>query len=125
MAVDINSFRLDFPQFEDAAQYSDARIQRALDRAALRIDETVWGTLYDEGLSYLAAYLLSDAELSNVSGGNSVGGMKSASIADEFSATFSEQSSSTTSSSRNMASNRYGAAYLELEHQVVVPLRIC
>lgn len=123
MAFSISNFRIDFPQFEDPAFFSDALVQRASERASLRIDEATWGSLYNEGLSYLTAYLLSESQISKISGGNSIGGVKSVSITNEASYTFSEQASG-GNSERQMASNRYGAAYLDLEKQVILPLRI-
>ncbi|MEM9214071.1 MAG: DUF4054 domain-containing protein [Cyanobacteria bacterium P01_F01_bin.150] len=123
MAFDVSDFRLDFPQFADPSVYSDAQLIRASERAALRVDETVWGDLYDEGISYLAAYLLSDAEISRQSSGNSVGGMRSASIAGEVSVSFSDNSSASSSSS-NLSTNRYGQEFLELQQQVVIPVRV-
>lgn len=120
MSIDVSVFRIDFPQFENPANFSETRIVRASKRAALQINEAQWGTLYSEGLSYLTAYILSDSEIAKSSGGNSVGGMKSSSIAGEVSVTFSEQSS--VNSNSKMMSNQYGAYFLELKKLTIIPV---
>jgi len=58
MAVAVSDFRVDHPQFANSTTYPDSTISRALTRAGLRMNADVWGDLYDEGQSLLAAHLL-------------------------------------------------------------------
>jgi len=61
-----------FPEFSSV---SDARIQLFIDDAELEVDETRWGDLYDKGVSYLTAHLLTIGESTAGQTGGTVGGV--------------------------------------------------
>jgi len=62
MAATVGEFRVRFPEFSDPVDYPDARIQMALDDAAMFMgtNEQRWcnSGKYDLAQSYLAAHLL-------------------------------------------------------------------
>lgn len=58
MAVDLAGFRTRFPEFV-LGTYGDARVQLALDDAALQINVGLWGNKAELGQYYLAAHALS------------------------------------------------------------------
>jgi len=57
MTVTAASLIAEFPEF-DLDGSNTAIIQAKIDAATLRTDATVWGTMRDEGIKYLAAHLL-------------------------------------------------------------------
>lgn len=48
-------FRVQYPEFVSAP---DPYVQAFLDRAALRVDRGIWGTIADEGHGLLTAHLM-------------------------------------------------------------------
>lgn len=58
MALDPSAFRAIFPEFSDTTAYPDARVQFALNEAALRLLPQVWGGLLDTGTAYFVAHRL-------------------------------------------------------------------
>jgi hypothetical protein len=64
-------FKSRFPEF---STIDDSRIQLFLDDAELEISQTVWGKLYDKGISYLTAHELSMATATE---NGKTGGLKS------------------------------------------------
>jgi hypothetical protein len=58
VAVSVQSFKNAFSEYRKA---DDAEVQAKLNFARQRIDETVWGDKYDQGVMYLTAHLLAVA----------------------------------------------------------------
>jgi len=55
MAVDVDTFREAFPEFEPA---TPEMIRRAIAQATSRVDSAVWRDKTDSGIEWLAAHLL-------------------------------------------------------------------
>lgn len=76
MAVTSTSFKDHFPEFNDA---TDDLVNLHLADAVLRVPASIWGTLTDHGVKYLAAHTLAlspwgrHARLVNDSGGTVYG----------------------------------------------------
>lgn len=122
MAVDLDTFRLDFPQFTET---SDTVISRSLDRAADRLDEADWGDLYDEAQGLFAAHLLALSVQAVQTGGAASGGISSINISGEYSISYGSGSGS--GSSRVVGSlelTKYGQEFLQLRDSVIPTIRI-
>lgn len=58
MAILVDSFRGSFPEFDDAAVYSDPEIQWWIDLGANLLSVARWGNLFDAGQSLFVAHNL-------------------------------------------------------------------
>lgn len=120
MAVTVAQFRIDFPQFADDTAYPDSNIERSLTRSALRLDSTVWGSLYDEAQSYLAAHLLAVSGSANLTQGL-IGQVTTITIPGEISVSGGSGSSG---SSSGYSSTTYGQQFEELQKLIYGGVRI-
>lgn len=121
MAVTTAEFKIDFPQFSST---SDPLIERFLTKAANRISASVYGALYNDAQGYLAAHLLTVAERGKQSGGAVTTGIRSKSITGHYSVDFAVAEGSDIAGSSSYQSTAYGREFLNIQCQVVVPVRI-
>ena len=117
MAVTIPHFKQDFPQF---CHLPNGDIERALTRAALRINSAIFGDLYDEAHGALAAHYLALGQRGNIGGGDTSGPVKRRRI-DGWGEVEYEDS---TESSYGLESTVYGQQFLEIQRIKVLPVRI-
>lgn len=129
-AITLEDFRIDYPEFDSV---QDARIERAIVRASARIDETVFGNLYEEATGLYAAYLLSislEAEnTANTQGvaSLSLGKVKTISTQGEGSVTYADAPSDSAGGkggSAELQDNPYGQRFETLKRSVLMPSRI-
>jgi hypothetical protein len=125
MAVTVDTFTTDYPQF---LATETETIERALSRAALRISAAQWGALYEEGQSLLAAHLLTiaaEATATDGKGQGVAGGVSSISVDGDISVSYADASyARSQQGSSNYDSTIYGRDFLQLQRQVIVPVRI-
>jgi len=67
MAITPTDFKARFPEF---SLIDDVRVQIFIDDAALEMSESAWNILYNKGLAYLTAHLLTIANKSEANGGS-------------------------------------------------------
>lgn len=123
MAVTPASFKSDFDEFNTL---DDAKIQIFLNRAALRLDESAWGKFYDEGLSWLTAYLLDAAGVASSSTGQNQSKSnlptkrkKVDGLEIEY---FDAGAAKITSISSPYNSSHYGRQFLEVQSLAISPV---
>lgn len=90
----------------------DARIETFIEFAAARLDPTVWGTLYSQGVAYLAAHLMAMAP--------TAGGAPPGPITSEKALTVARSYGMPTVDPGDYAYLRsgYGASYLQLRSEL-------
>ena len=125
MAVTAASFKVVYPEF---ASETDVRIDLFLGKAALLVNETKWGSLYDEGIETLTAHKLARAnEAAGSDNGKGKGQLVSKDIKDHVSLTYAKEdqgSSSKSSSESEYSTTIYGKQYLALFRRVSLPITI-
>jgi len=118
MALTSAQFAADYPQF---AETSPTQIERALTRAALRINEAKYGALYDEAHGALAAHILAVSSLADLAGGASTGPIKRIDVEDDYVIEFGGGSGESKS---GLESTSYGQQFLEIQRLVILPINI-
>lgn len=108
--MDVTTFQSIFPQF---ASEGSTRVQFFLNLAANEMDQTAWGALFDAGQGYLAAHLLSVA---NMSASGAVSSRKTDELQISYRAPGGDSALSLTP---------YGAQYLELLHSLPSAVGFC
>ena len=113
MATTAALFKARFPEF---ASVADARVELFLADAALVMDTTIWGDVYDLGQSYLTAHYLSLAESSAASGGSTaVSGPVTGRTVDGVSVTYGTSTAiGTSSNAAYWQQTVYGQRYATL-----------
>jgi hypothetical protein len=122
MAVTVDQFVVDFPQF---ASTDEDAIESALATAALMIDATAWGTLADRALGLLTAHMLALRAQATLSGGRSTGNLTGVSIPSEVSYQFSNTATAASKSGDDgLKTTSYGQEFVQLRQFAIVPFRI-
>lgn len=113
-----------FPQFGDSTEYSNERIQTALDDAALEL--TGWGSdaLYTRGHALLAAHMLALGAIAAQSEGSNTGGVAGVNIPGQASIQFAQNAVSTAAKETGYSATRYGVEFYQLQKKVITPIRI-
>lgn len=104
MAVAYTDVQALNPQF---AALTEGRIDPFLASARRRVNQAYWGTLYDDGVLYLAAHLLAEAERSS-----GQAGPVTAMAAGAVSASFAAPASAAVPA--HYASTQYGVTFYSL-----------
>ncbi len=117
MAVDVTGFRTRFPEFASTADYSDARVQLALDDAALQINRSLWGNKADLGTYYLAAHALVVNDSAFDSGGGS--GPVTQESVGQVSRSYAAPGASEVEAMGDLAWTKYGKLYWRLKRQIL------
>lgn len=109
MAVTVATFKIRFPEF---ASIEDEVIQMFIDDSSLFVNENIWDTKYDLGVSYRAAHEL--AIYNNTSAGNSeASGPITGQSVDGVSISFGS-SNKITDETMYLSSTIYGQKYLAM-----------
>ena len=103
-----------FPEF---ANEVDERIDIFLSDAETFVVDTVWGKLYDQGIAYLTAHLLSLSS-KTASGDESPSAEVASESVDGVSVSYA--TSQTVGSDSYYASTQYGKTYLALRSQIAL-----
>lgn len=123
-AATVQNVRDYFPQFESTAEYSETRVQSALDRAALEIIQYVDDPLYTEGHALLAAHKLALGAIAAQSQGSNTGGVAGINIPGQASIQFAQNPTTRLGADSGYGSTRYGVDFLEWMKKVSVGIRI-
>lgn len=107
MTVTTVTLKALFPEF--SAQ-SDQRVQSFLDMATRRVDTGVFGTLFDDAVSFLTAHMLTKAILTQSGGGLIVTTEK----VGDLERSYAQHGAGAT----GYASTAYGAEFLKLRRAV-------
>ncbi|MEL7494813.1 MAG: DUF4054 domain-containing protein [Cyanobacteria bacterium J06554_11] len=125
MTVTATSFKVVYPEFSTE---SDERVDIFLGKSALLVNQTKWGSLYDEGIETLTAHKLARAnEAAGSSNGKGVGQLVSKNINDHISLSYARESSESSSNSTSQSeysTTIYGKQYLALINRGVLPITI-
>lgn len=121
MTVTIESFKEDFDEFGGVP---DAKVRRAMERAARCMDQSEWGQWYDDGLSYLTAYHLEKAGLVGSEGEPNApemaGQTKRLRVEKQYEVEFFDSNTpQTTFTKSTLNSSAYGREFLELQRTAV------
>lgn len=112
------NFKTRFPEFSTV---DDTRIQLFIDDAELEISKTVWGKLYDKGVSYLTAHELSMATATE--NGKS-GGLKSEASKSVGNVSVSYASLNYNEYDNYYTTTAYGKKFIDMKNKVKVG-KIC
>lgn len=123
MSVSVSGFRARFPEFAEA-DFPDARVDLALEDAALQINAGVWRGKADLGMYYLAAHTLAieGAAFGGTGGSVPAGPVASETVGDvsrSFVSAGASSSSSSSSANDDLAWTKYGQVYARMRRMVV------
>ena len=107
--ITYSDFTIDFPEFADAAKYSQVRVERAIARASTQVDNEI-GTA-PELIGYLAAHILAISSPGTV-GGAGTGAISSLSVSGEYSVTYAGETQGTGNNPLN--ATPYGREFQRL-----------
>lgn len=110
MAVTPTSLKARFPAL---AGYDDDRLTLVIAEGALELDEDEWGTLYETGLTYIAAHL---AVTTTSPGGESAAGPVASRSVGSVSVSYAVAADSSAVSLNDSA---YGKRFAELRRRVL------
>lgn len=97
-------------RFTEFASVEDTRVQLFIDDAELEMSESAWGNIYDKGLAYLTAHLLTISDLTASGNSGSLNALASRAV-DGVSESFATP---TMDDNNNIASTSYGQEYARL-----------
>ena len=121
MAVDVDQFQIDFPQF---ANTDTDLIDSAIATALLMAGETEWGPLATRAQSLLTAHMLALQAQAAATEGRNTGNLTGISIPSEVSMQFAQTASFGGKGEEGLKTTSYGQEFLQLRMFKVLPFRI-
>jgi hypothetical protein len=123
MAVDVDQFQIDFPQF---ANTDTDLIDSAIATALLMADATAWGDLATRAQSLLTAHMLALQAQAAATDGRSTGNLTGISIPSEVSLSFSNTATAATGNTGDagLKATTYGQEFLQLRQFRFLPFMI-
>jgi hypothetical protein len=123
MAVDVDQFQIDFPQF---ANTDTDLIDSAIATAMLMADTTAWGGLATRAQSLLTAHMLALQSQAAATDGRNTGNLTGISIPNEVSMSYSNTATAATANSGDsgLKATTYGQEFLQLRQFKFVPFMI-
>jgi hypothetical protein len=121
MAVDVDQFQIDFPQF---ANTDTDLIDSAIATALLMAGETEWGQLATRAQSLLAAHMLALQAQAAATEGRNTGNLTGISIPSEVSMQFAQTASFGGKGEEGLKTTSYGQEFLQLRMFKILPFRI-
>ena len=121
-------FAIDYPEFAAIAQ---SKVERALNRAIARVDETAWGRFADEAVGLLTAHFLAiGPDTSNASAGGIASQMAGPLVSIEVEGEYAIRSATPfgfgggigVAGDANYFLSPYGRQYKELQRSVIVAI---
>jgi len=121
MAVDLDQFQIDFPQF---ANTDTDLIESAIATALLMAGEAEWGTLANRAQSLLTAHMLALQSQAVATDGRNTGNLTGVSIPSEVSMQFAQTASFGGKGEEGLKTTTYGQEFLQLRQFRFLPFRI-
>jgi len=121
MAVDIDQFQIDFPQFADT---DTELIESAISTALLMAGDAEWGALATRAQSLLTAHMLALQSQAAANQGRNTGNLTGISIPNEGSMQFSQTASFGGKGEEGLKATTYGQEFLQLRQFKFLPFRI-
>ena len=121
MAVDVDQFQIDFPQF---ANTDTDLISSAISTALLMAGEAEWGTLATRAQSLLTAHMLALQAQAAATDGRNTGNLTGISIPSEISMQFSQTASFGGKGEEGLKATTYGQEFIQLRQFKFLPFRI-
>lgn len=115
MAIKISDFRALFEEFNKVPA---PKVELFLQLAGKRVAQSVWGTMWETGVYYLAAHMLASSGGAGGVGGAAGGALTQVSVGD-LSRTYTPIADSDTGDS-TFKTTAYGRMFLELRRENVV-----
>ncbi len=117
MACTIAGFRARFTEFASTVDYTDERVQLALDDAALQINRGAWGAKADLGTYYLAAHglVVDGAAFGGVTPLGAVVGESVGQVSRQY----ATPGVDITTELRDLAWSKYGILYSRIKRQIL------
>jgi hypothetical protein len=121
MAVDVDQFQIDFPQFADT---DTDLIDSAIATALLMAGDAEWGTLATRAQSLLTAHMLALQSQAAANQGRNTGNLTGISIPNEVSMQFSQTASFGGKGEEGLKATTYGQEFIQLRQFKFLPFRI-
>jgi hypothetical protein len=121
MAVDIDQFQIDFPQF---ANTDTDLISSAIATALLMVGEAEWGPMATRAQSLMTAHILALQAQAAATDGRNTGNLTGISIPSEVSMQFSQTASFGGKGEEGLKTTTYGQEFLQLRQFRFLPFRI-
>lgn len=121
MAVDIDQFQIDFPQF---ANTDTDLISSAIATALLMVGEAEWGSMATRAQSLMTAHILALQAQAAATDGRNTGNLTGISIPSEVSMQFSQTASFGGKGEEGLKTTTYGQEFLQLRQFRFLPFRI-
>ena len=121
MAVDVDQFQVDFPQF---ANTDTDLIDSAIATATIMASDTAWGSLANRAQSLLTAHMLALQSQAQATDGRNTGNLTGISIPNEVSMQFSQTASFGGKGEEGLKATTYGQEFLQLRQFRFVPFMI-
>jgi len=121
MAVDIDQFQIDFPQFADT---DTEQIESAIATALILANDIAWGALANRAQSLLTAHMLAIQAQADANDGRNTGNLTGISIPNEVSMQFAQTASFGSKGQEGYKATVYGQQFLQLQQSQFVPFLI-
>jgi hypothetical protein len=121
MAVDVDQFQTQFPQF---ANTDTDLVEAAIATAILMASDTAWGVLATRAQSLLTAHMLALQAQAVATDGRNTGNLTGISVPNEVSMQFSQTASFGGKGEEGLKATTYGQEYLQLRQFRFLPFRI-
>lgn len=121
MAVDVDVFQTQFPQF---ANTDTDLIEYAIATALLMADTDAWGPLANRAQSLLTAHMLALQSQAAATDGRNTGNLTGISIPNEVSMQFSQTAAFGGKGEEGLKATTYGQEFLQLRQFRFVPFMI-
>jgi hypothetical protein len=121
MAVDVDQFLIEFPQFADT---DFDLLESAISTAELMASEKAWGALASRAQSLLVAHMLALQTQATATDGRNTGNLTGISIPNEVSMQFAQTAATGGQGEDGLKATTYGQEFLQLRQFQFVPFRI-